>query len=205
MQSDVLNNLTYGLFVLTANSDGKDNGCIINTAIQIALNPLIIGMAVNKSNLTCEMIKESKKFTISILSKNAEFSIFEHFGYTSGREIDKFNGFSHCKRVSNGAMAVTLGTNGYICVDVTNQIDVGSHILFLGSVTDGEIFNSEPSADYAYYFENIKPKKENQSKSADSKNVWICKICGYEYEGDELPEDYICPICKHPASDFEKV
>jgi len=205
MENNVLNYLSYGLFVLTANRDGKDNGCIINTAIQASSNPLTISVAVNKSNLTCEMIDDTKKFTISILSEAADFDIYKHFGYQTGREVDKFENFTECKRVDNGTMAVTAGTNAYISVDVINQVDLGSHILFIGSPKAGGILNDVPSATYAYYFENIKPKPEKVGETSNGQTVWRCKICGYEYVGEELPQDFICPICKHPASDFEKV
>lgn len=205
MEQKVLNNLSYGLFVLTANVDGKDNGCITNTATQVASDPLTISVAVNKANLTCEMIDASKKFTISMLSEAAKFDAFKHFGFQSGRNVDKFADFSDCKRVANGTLAITVGTNAYISVDVTSQVDLGSHILFLGTPTEGEILSDVPSATYAYYFANIKPKPEKVGETADGQTIWRCRICGYEYVGEELPEDFICPICKHPASDFEKV
>lgn len=205
MNTKVLNKLSYGLFVVTANRDGKDNGCIINTAAQVASDPLTISIAVNKANLTCEMISETKKFTISVLSEQATFDTFKHFGFQTGREVDKFAGYTECKRVYNGTMAVTAGTNAYISVYVTDQIDLGSHILFIGRPTDGEILSDVPSATYAYYFANIKPKPEKVGTTPEGKTVWRCKICGYEYVGEELPEDFICPLCKHPASDFEKV
>lgn len=205
MDQKVFNKLSYGLFVLTANKDGKDNGCIINTAVQLASDPLTISVAVNKANLTCEMIKETNKFTISVLSEDAVFDTFKQFGFQSGREVDKFAGYTDCKRVANGTMAVTAGTNAYICVDVKNQVDLGSHILFLGTPTEGEVLTSTPSATYAYYFANIKPRPEAVKKTEDGQTVWRCKICGYEYVGEELPDDFICPLCKHPASDFEKV
>lgn len=205
MEQKVLNRLSYGLFVLTAAKDGKDNGCIINTAAQVASDPLTISIAVNKANLTCEMIKDTKKFTISILSEAAKFDVFKRFGFQSGRDVDKFEGYSSTRRVANGTLAVTEGTNGYISVDVLYHLDLGSHILFVGTPTDGEILSDVPSATYAYYFANIKPKPEKVGVAPDGQTVWRCVICGYEYVGEELPEDFICPICKHPASDFEKV
>ena len=205
MEQKILNNISYGLFVLTASKDGKDNGCIINTASQLASDPLTICVAVNKANFTCDMISSTKKFTVSILSQAATFDTFKHFGFSSGRDTDKFSGYADCKRVANGTMAVTAGTNAYISVDVTNQIDLGSHILFLGTPTDGEILSDIPSATYAYYFENIKPKPQKVGETPEGQTIWRCKICGYEYVGEELPEDYICPLCKHPASDFEKI
>ena len=205
MDQKVLQKLSYGLFVLTANQDGKDNGCIINTACQVASDPLMISISVNKANLTCDMIASTRKLTISVLSEAAVFDTFKHFGFQSGRDVNKFATYTECKRVANGTMAVTAGTNAFISAYVQQQIDLGSHMLFIAQVTDGEIFNTVPSATYAYYFENIKPKPEAVGKTEDGKTVWRCKICGYEYVGEELPEDFICPLCKHPASDFDKV
>ena len=205
MDQNVLRNLSYGLFVLTASRDGKDNGCIINTAAQVASDPLMISIAVNKANYTCEMIQETKKFTLSFLSQDATFDIFKHFGFQSGRDVNKFENYPLSKRVANGTMAVLNGTNAYLSVYVKQEIDLGSHILFLGMPTDGEALSDVPSATYAYYFENIKPKPQPAAKTEEGKTVWKCKICGYEYVGEELPEDFICPLCKHPASDFEKI
>lgn len=205
MDQKVLQKLSYGLFVLTANLDGKDNGCIINTACQVASDPLMISISVNKANLTCDMIAQTRKFTISVLSEAAKFDTFKHFGFQSGRNVNKFADYGDCKRVFNGTMAVTAGTNAYVSAYVQQQIDLGSHMLFIAQVTDGAILTDVPSATYAYYFANIKPKPEAVGKTPEGKTVWRCKICGYEYVGEELPEDFICPLCKHPAADFEKV
>lgn len=203
--SKVTRNLSYGLFVITTNQDGKDNGCISNTLIQPASEPLSISVAINKANLTCEMIKNTKRFTASIISEDASFDLFKHFGFQSGRDVNKFADFTDCKRTSNGTMAITKGTNSYISVTVDQIVDLGSHLLFIGTPTESEILNKERSSTYAYYFENIKPKPEKVGTTPDGKTIWRCTICGYEYVGEELPEDFICPICKHPASDFEKV
>ena len=205
MDQKVLQKISYGLFVLTAEKDGKDNGCIINTACQVASEPLVISISVNKANLTCEMVQETKKFNLSVISEAATFDLFKHFGFVSGRDVDKFAGFTACRRTENGLMAVTEGTNAFLSAEVISATDLGSHMLFLAKVTDGEIFDPTPSATYAYYFANIKPKPEAVGKTEDGQTVWRCTICGYEYVGEELPEDFICPICKHPASDFEKV
>lgn len=203
--SKVTRNLSYGLFVITTNQDGKDNGCISNTLIQPASEPLSISVAINKANLTCEMIKNTKRFTASIISEDASFDLFKHFGFQSGRDVNKFADFTDCKRTSNGTMAITKGTNSYISVTVNQIVDLGSHLLFIGTPTESENLSKERSATYAYYFENIKPKPEKVGTTPDGKTIWRCTICGYEYVGEELPEDFICPICKHPASDFEKV
>lgn len=195
--------LTYGLFVLTARLGEKDNGCIINTAGQVTSTPNRISITVNKDNLTHDLVKESGKFNISILSERADFDIFKHFGFQTGRETDKFDGYAACKRSENGLYYITEGTNAYISGTVEQAIDLGSHTMFIASVDDMEVLASEPSASYAYYQSSIKPKPEK--KDTAGKTVWRCTVCGYVYEGDVLPDDFVCPLCKHPASDFEKV
>lgn len=195
--------LTYGLFVLTARLGEKDNGCIINTAGQVTSTPNRISITVNKDNLTHDLVKESGRFNISILSERANFDIFKHFGFQTGRETDKFDGYAACKRSENGLYYITEGTNAYISGTVEQAIDLGSHTMFIASVDDMEVLASEPSASYAYYQSSIKPKPEK--KEAGGKTVWRCTVCGYVYEGDVLPDDFVCPLCKHPASDFEKV
>ena len=203
MDKKAMYNLTYGLFVLTARLGEKDNGCIINTAGQVTSTPNRISITVNKDNLTHDLVKESGKFNISILSERASFDLFKHFGFQSGREVNKFDGYTACKRSENGLYYITEGTNAYISATVEQTIDLGSHTMFIASVDDMEVLASDPSASYAYYQSSIKPKPEK--KDAGGKTVWRCTVCGYVYEGDVLPDDFVCPLCKHPASDFEKV
>lgn len=204
MNPKAMFNISYGLYVLTANLDGKDNGCIINTVTQVTSDPNQITIAVNKSNYTRDMISASKKFTASIISQQADFELFKRFGFQSGKNVDKFAGFTATKRLPSGALLIDEGTNAYISGYVTQEIDLGTHSLFIASVTDMDVLNDTPSATYTYYHQNIKPKPQAAPKK-DGKTIWRCTICGYEYEGDELPADFICPLCKHPASDFEKV
>ena len=197
--------LSYGLFVLTAKNGEKDNGCIINTAIQAASTPNQISICVNKANYTHDMILSTREFTISVISQKADFELFKHFGFQSGKDVDKFKNYSFCKRGSNGIMYITEGTNAFISVKVAKTEDLGSHTMFVGEITDMEVLAETPSATYEYYMNNIKPKPDAVGKTADGQTIWRCKICGYEYVGEELPEDFICPTCKHPAADFEKV
>ncbi len=197
--------LSYGLFVITAKRGEKDNGCITNTAIQVTSEPNRISVTVNKANFTHDMIKESGKFTVSVISEKASFELFKHFGFQSGRDVDKFADFTACKRAANDTMIITEGTNAYICGSVVNTVDLGTHTMFIADVTEMEVMDETPSATYTYYQEHIKPKPVDTGKKVEGKTVWRCRICGYEYVGEELPEDFICPICKHPASDFEKV
>lgn len=203
MNKKAMYNLTYGLFVLTTRIGEKDNGCIINTAAQVTSTPNRISITVNKENLTHDMIHYSGVFNLSVLSEKANFDVFRHFGFQSGRTADKFEGYTACKRSANGLCYITEGTNAYISAKVEQTIDLGTHTMFIASVEDMEVLSADSSATYAYYQSSIKPKPEK--KEAAGKTVWRCTVCGYVYEGEELPPDFICPLCKHPASDFEKV
>ena len=160
MDKKAMYKLTYGLFVVTARSGEKDNGCIINTAAQVTSSPNRISIAVNKENFTHDMIKETGKFNLSILSEQAGFEVFKHFGFQSGRTVDKFDGFGACARSANGLYYVTEGTNAYISAVVEQAIDLGSHTLFIAAVEDMEVLSDVPSATYAYYQANIKKKKD---------------------------------------------
>lgn len=201
MNNNVMYKLSYGLFVITANENGFDNGCIINTAQQVTTSPNRISVTLNKSGKTHDMIKNTGVFNISVISEDAYFELFKHFGFQSGANCNKFNGFEAAKRSENGIFYLTAGVNSYISAKVVQEIDLGSHTMFIADVTDADIVSEIPSATYAYYHSNIKPKPQEKKST---KTVWRCKVCGYEYEGETLPEDFICPICKHPASDFEK-
>lgn len=198
-------NIQYGLFVITTRDGNRDNGCISNTVAQVTAMPNRVSVALNKENLTTELIQHSGRFTVSILSETADFELFQHFGFQSGRAVDKFAGFKDCRRVSNGTFAITRGTNSFISVDVEQTIDLGTHLLFIGLVTEMETLSDVPSATYNYYQSHIKPQAKPVSQTPEGRTIWRCTICGYEYEGENLPDDFICPICKHPASDFEKV
>ncbi len=208
---DPMFNITYGLYVITVSVNGRDNGCIADTLSQVTVEPERVSLCIEKDTLTCEMLSTSRKFTASIISKDADKSIFQRFGFQSGRDVDKFADFADVKRVSNGTLAVTVGTNAYISADVVDSIDLGTHILFIAKVTEKQMLNDSPSITYTYYREHIKTVQQNveaeHAKNTDSMErvIWRCKVCGYEYVGDELPADYICPVCKQPASVFERV
>lgn len=204
MDNKALYKLTYGLFVLTAKQEGKDNGCIINTAIQVTSDPNRISIAVNKANYTHDMVLATGKFNVSVISQEAEFSLFKHFGFQSGRNVDKFADFKGFDRAENGILYVTAGINACFSAEVEQTVDLGTHTLFIAAVTDMKVLSETASASYEYYQNHIKPKPQAPASSS-GKTVWRCTVCGYEYEGEELPADFICPLCKHPASDFEKV
>ena len=208
MDSKVLFNVQYGLFVLSSKSDVKDNACIINTVTQVTAAPVSkdrISICVNKTNYTHDLIAASKKFTVSIISEAATFDLFKHFGFQSGKNVDKFADFDKVKRTANGTLAITEGTNSYISANVIQQVELDTHSIFIAEVIDMEKFNNVPSTTYNYYQSHIKPKPQAVGKTAEGKTVWRCRICGYEYVGDELPADFICPLCKHPSTDFEKI
>ena len=164
-----------------------------------------ICVCVNKANYTHDMVLKTGVFNVSVLSKTALFPLYQRFGFQSGREVDKFADYTAYKNAENGVPYITEGTNAYLAVKVSQTVDLGSHTMFIGEVTEMEVLSEEPSANYEYYQEEVKPKPEEVGKTADGQTVWRCTICGYEYVGEELPEDFICPLCKHPASDFEKV
>ncbi len=200
--------VSYGLFVLAAQQGGKDNGCIINTVLQVTAEPNRIVFTVNKQHLTHDMVMETGKFTLSILSQKANFDLIRRFGFVSGRDTDKFAGFgAGVRRGDNGILQVLQGTNAWLSGTVLSTQDLGSHTLFLADVDDGDVLSPDSSVTYAYYHSHIKPAPSAPpaapAPGGGSKKRWVCKVCGYIYEGEELPADFICPWCKHPASDFE--
>ena len=194
--------LSYGLFVLTAKDGDKDNGCIINTVTQITETPLRISAAVNKANYTHDMIMKTGEFNVSILAESVPFSVFQIFGFQSGRTADKFAGCDYDARTANGIRYIPEHTAGIISAKVAESNDYGTHTLFIADVMQAFVASDEPSVTYKYYFDHIKPKP--QPPKADKKG-FVCKICGHVYEGETLPEDYICPLCKHGAADFEQL
>ena len=191
MDRKAMYKLSYGLFILTAKEAEKDNGCIINTAIQAASEPNQLSICVNKANYTHDMIQRTGKFTVSVLSQKAQFELFKHFGFQSGRDTNKFEAFEQCARGTNGIYYITEGTNAYISVTVTKTEDLGSHTMFIGEITDMEVLSNVPSVTYDYYQNNIKPKPQEVGKTEDSQTIWRCRICGYEYVGEELPDKNI--------------
>ena len=197
MDEKAMFKLSYGLFVVTAREGDKDNGCITNTVQQVTVTPNRITVAVNKANYTCGMIERTRKFNVSILSESAAFDTFKHWGFQSGANVDKAVGITF-SRAENGVIYVTEGVNAVLCAEVSQIIDLGTHLLFIANLSDAFVLNDTASATYAYYHKNIKPAPQAQKKKG-----WVCTICGYIYEGETLPDDFICPLCKHPASDFK--
>lgn len=198
MDDKALFKLTYGLFLLTAQENGTDNGCIINTAMQIANDPTRISIAVIKKNKTHDMILNTGIFNISSITTKADFELFKRFGMQSGRDVNKFEGFETIARSENGLFYLTGAANMYMSAKVTEHFDLGSHTLFVAELTDAKVLSEEPSCTYGYYQSDIKP----QPTVTTEKKTWTCSVCGYVYEGDEVPDDFICPLCHHGKEDF---
>lgn len=198
MDPKALYKFTYGLYLLTARENEVDNGCIINTAIQVANDPTRISVAAIRGNKTCEMIQSSGEFNISAITTTAKFDLFQRFGMQSGRSVDKFAGFGGAARSENGLYYLTEYANMYMSAKVVEQHDLGSHILFIGEVTDGQVLSEETGCTYGYYQSDIKPKPAPAEKKG-----WVCAICGYVHEGEELPEDFVCPLCQHGREDMK--
>lgn len=197
MDNKAMFNLSYGLFILTAKDGEKDNGCIVNTVGQVTSQPNRISLTVNKANYTHDMIMKTKEFNVSVLAENSKFETYRHWGFQSGRNTDKLESISF-KRSANGLVYIADETNAFLSAKVVSTLDLGTHTLFIADVTDGEVLSQVPSATYSFYQNNIKPKPA----STEKRKGFICTVCGYIYEGETLPDDFICPVCKHPASDF---
>lgn len=197
MDNKAMFNLSYGLFILTAKDGEKDNGCIVNTVGQVTSQPNRISLTVNKANYTHDMILKTKEFNVSVLAENSKFETYRHWGFQSGRNTDKLESISF-KRSANGLVYIADETNAFLSAKVVSTLDLGTHTLFIADVTDGEVLSQVPSAIYSFYQNNIKPKPA----STEKRKGFICTVCGYIYEGETLPDDFICPVCKHPASDF---
>lgn len=197
MNNEVMFKISYGLYVLTAKENEKHNGCIINTLQQVNTTPNRVSITVNKENHTHDMIMRTAQFNACIISEKADFELFKHFGFQSGRDVNKFQ---ECPMgiADNGLAYILDGSNGYISGKVISTVDLGTHTLFIADVTGGESLADTESATYDYYHKNIK-----EAPAAEAKG-WVCEICGYVHEEPELPADFVCPWCKHGASDFRR-
>ena len=200
MNPKALFNITYGLYWLSTRSYAQDNACIINTAVQVASDPLTISISLNKANKTHDMIMESGRFNISALTVDAPFELFKRFGMQSGRDVNKFIGFEDVQRAQNGIYVLSSYANATFVCRLLRTVDLGSHTMFIAELEDAQVLGDEASCTYGYYQSDIKPKPQ-----AAKKKGWVCTVCGYVYEGEELPDDLICPLCKHGAADFEPI
>lgn len=202
MNNKAMYKIGYGLYILTTRENSYQNGCVINTCMQVTTTPNRISITVNKQNKTHDMIKESGEFNISVISEKTTFDLFKHFGFQSGANIDKFKDYKYKSKSENGIYYITSFCNAFISGKVINSVDLGTHTMFIADVIDGDVLNDDKSVTYEYYQNNIKPKPKAEEKHIKG---YRCVICGYIYEGEELPSDFICPICKHGASDFVKI
>ncbi len=189
----------YGLYVLTVKDGEKENGCIVNTVSQITSNPLRVAVTVNKDNYTHDFIVKTGEMNVNCLSTDAPFGIFEWFGFVSGRDKDKMDGMS-VSRSENGIAYLNFFINSFLSLEVESSVEFETHTMFICKVTEAKVLNDKESMTYAYYHANVKPKPQPKEKKG-----YVCKICGYVYEGEELPADFVCPLCKHGAEDFEKM
>jgi flavin reductase (DIM6/NTAB) family NADH-FMN oxidoreductase RutF/rubredoxin len=203
IDSGAFRKLSYGLFVLSSRAGEKESGCIINTMQQLTTNPQRVSFALNKSGNTHDMIKESGVFSASILSVDCPFEVFERFGFKSGREIDKLASCEYYARSENGMVYIDKQyANAMIAGRIVSMQEFDTHTLFVAEINEAFVLSGSTSMTYDYYFAHVKPK---QKKSQPKAKGWRCKICGYVYEGEELAPDFVCPICKHGAADFEKI
>ena len=189
----------YGLYVVTSNDGKQNNGLIVNTVTQVSDNPNRIAVNINKANYSYHVIKQTGILNVNCLTVDAPFKVFENFGFQSGRNTDKFVNYPYILS-DNGLPILTNYINASISLKVENYIDLDSHGMFICSVTEARVMNNKETMTYEYYQKNVKPKPDT-----DGKKGFVCKVCGYVYEGDILPDDYICPLCKHGASDFEPI
>ena len=190
--------IEYGLYVVTSNDGKKDNGMIVNTVTQLTDKPFRVAVNINKANYTHDVVKKTKKLNVNILSQDTPFDLIKKFGFVSGRDTDKFAG-EELLRSSNGLVVLPDHINAILSLEVEDYVDLDTHGMFICRVVEAKKINNNPTLTYNYYQQNVKPKPEEKKKG------YVCKVCGYVYEGDELPEDFVCPLCKHGASDFEKL
>lgn len=205
IEKEAMYKLTYGLFMLTTTDGQKQNGCIVNTVMMLTDNPKRIVVFVNKANYSEELLRKTGICNVSVLTEKTPFDIFKQFGFQSGRDVDKFEGGMYATSV-NGLYYLPDYANAVLSAKVVDYYDYDTHTLFVAEVTEAKTLNGDKSVTYEYYQNNIKPKPQApKTEETSGKGKWVCKICGYVHEGDELPADFICPWCKHPAEDFEKI
>ena len=201
IENQAMYKISYGLFMLTSTDGVKQNGCIVNTVSMITDNPKRIVVFVNKANYTEELLRKTGVLNVSVLTEKTPFEIFKQFGFCSGRDTDKFADKTY-PQTENGLFYLPEYANAVISAKVVDALDYGTHTLFVAEVTEAQKLSDDKSVTYEYYQSNIKPKPQKEQASAVEK--WVCKVCGYVHEGP-MPDDFICPWCKHPASDFERI
>lgn len=204
IEKEAMFKIPYGLFMLTTTDGEKQNGCIVNTVAMLTDTPKRITIFVNNANYSAELLKKNGVCNVSVLTERTPFDVICRFGFSSGRDTDKFGDGAYPK-TENGLYYLPDYANAVLSAKIVDHYDYGTHTLFVAEVTEARTLLNEPSLSYEYYLQTIKPSPKKDEPTAEKKKKWVCKICGYEYEGDTLPADYMCPLCKHPAEDFELV
>ena len=197
MDPSALFRIGYGLYVVTCNDGTKDNGLIVNTVCQLTSTPNRVAVTINKSNYSHDVIKADGRMNVNCLSEEAPFAVFEAFGFRSGRDVNKF---ADCTplRAANGLVILPRYINAYLSLEVEQYVDLDPHGMFICKLTEAVVVSDAETMTYSFYQKNVKPRPQPEKKKG-----YVCKICGYVYEGDPLPEDFVCPLCKHGAQDFE--
>lgn len=199
IDSKALFNLSYGLYVVTSHDGIKDNALIVNTVVQLTSKPLMVSVTISKENYSHDVIKNTKKMNVNCLTVDTPFDIFKKYGFASGKDVDKFEN-EKVERSDNDLVVMSKYINSYLSLEVENYIDLGTHGMFICQVTEAKTINKVETMTYSYYHQNVKPKP-----GVKQTHSYQCSICGFVYEGEELPEDYVCPLCKHGAEFFEKI
>lgn len=192
-------NIGYGLYIVTSKEGEKDNGCIVNAVTQLTDKKLRVAVTINKQNLTHDMVKNTGVMNVNCLTEETPFEIFQYFGFQSGKEVEKFVS-PNLNRSENGLVIQPDYSNSFFSLKVEQEVDLDSHTMFICKVTEAKVLSDKPTMTYAYYHKNVKPKPKKAEKKG-----WVCTVCGYVYEGDTLPDDFVCPLCKHGADAFEKL
>ncbi len=194
-------NIGYGLYVVTSNDGRKDNGCIVNTVSQLTDTPMRVCVNINKANYTYHVVHTTGILNVNCLSQEAPFSVFQRFGFQSGRTVDKFaEDAAAAPRSDNGLIFLPRYINAFMSLKVVDEIDLGTHGMFICEVTEARVMSHVETMTYTFYQKNVKPKPATEGKKG-----WVCNVCGYIYDGEELPDDIICPLCKHGAADFSRI
>ena len=200
IDKNALYNIAYGLYVVTCNDGSKDNGLIVNTVTQVTSSPMRIAVTINKQNYSHDVILNTRKMNVNCLTTDTPFSVFETYGFHSGRDVDKFQN-TKPEHSNNGLVVLSKHINAYMSLEVEQYIDLDTHGMFICNVIEAKVVSKSPSMTYDYYQKNVKPKNNAKKETSG----YVCTVCGWVYEGDTLPEDIVCPLCKHGADAFEKI
>lgn len=196
---DALFKIAYGLYVVTCHDGNKDNGLIVNTVTQVTNTPNRVAVTISKANYSHDVIRQTGRMNVNCLTEDAPFKVFESFGFVSGRDVDKFADCTPA-RSANGLVVLPRYINAFLSLAVESYVDLDTHGMFICAITESRVVSDRPTMTYTYYQEQVKPKPATEKKKG-----YVCKICGYIYEGEPLPPDFVCPLCKHGAEDFEKI